>query len=849
MSRSAFRHHRWLIALWFAGCALLSVVLIEATMADEPLSAEQKMAVGLRSRLLYDLADIYCDERLSRKDLSPVDEANLIVEKMQTQVARAVQTPTSQRAVAWQKARQLGAEFIEAQPNHPRRLIIRVQQGLAALTEARLALQELAVQAGPPEGRERALERLRAARTDFDAILRDIGQQLPAAPDKRDDSGTLTNLQLQALKANVEFQIGTCHLLRGELYDDSKQVDRLDAFSSAAKSFENVLKLTDAEGQLWYSVQLEQVEASRLIGERGEAIQRLKSLELEKLPANLRSGYWEQRLELAAVEEEIKPLLEQITRMTERSPQLDLAGLRAALRMAAMSSEREKNQWLNAAADWTKQVETRYGGYWGRLAELTLVGATGNRSTEPSQPQMAPVAGNDSNAGAIEILIRTGDNAAREKRTEDAILAYRKAIAAAQESEQTDAVWRAVLQAYLKVARLLEASQDYRAAAKELLDGVSIQPQHELAPWLQLQAAWCMAQVAAASPEALPEYRQLLEQHLQNYAAAATANQALLWLARLDASARNYRQAANRYLQVDPASEQALSAANELQIVALAHLRELAAQPDRAQSEARSLGDAMVAKLSAATGGKFIAGAPATRALLLAAAGVGLQFDAVSAEKLAQLLGASMEGVPAEDPWRETASAYLAAALAGDENQRGRALELLTGVKQVQSLEMALQLLDSVAARKPEANPVRLAAVEKLLQLAGTDSTNQTELRLRQAAIWESAGELDRAIETLEALAKELPRRLDVQLRLARALAQNPQKQAEALAQWRKVSAGVRDRSDEWYEAKYQVARLLLESGQKAEAKKLLDYLSVVPPGWSDSKWKQQFDALYARCK
>jgi tetratricopeptide (TPR) repeat protein len=514
-----------------------------------------------------------------------------------------------------------------------------------------------------------------------------------------------------------------------------------------------------------------------------------------------------------------------------------------------MAPERDKNQWLNAAAEWTKQIETRYGGYWGRLAELTLVGATGNRTTEPTEPEMNPVAGNDSNSGAIEILIRTGDNAAREKRNDDALLAYRKAIAAAQETEQTDAVWRLVLQAHLKVGRLLESRQAYREAATELLNGVSILPQHELAPWLQLQAAWCMAQVAAASPEALPEYRQLLEQHLQNYASAATANQALLWLARLDASAKNYRQAADRYLQIDPASEQALSAANELQIVALAHLRELAAQPDRAQSEARSLGDAMVAKLSAATGGKFIAGAPATRALLLATAGVGLQFDAVSAEKLAQWLGASLEGVPTEEPWRETASAYLAAALAGDENQRGRALELLTGVKQVQSLEMALQLLDSVAARKPEANPVRLAAVEKLLQLAGTDSTNQTELRLRQAAIWESAGELDRAIETLEALAKELPRRLDVQLRLARALAQSPQKPAEALAQWRKVSAGVRDRSDEWYEAKYQVARLLLESGQKAEAKKLLDYLSVVPPGWSDSKWKQQFDALYERCK
>jgi len=849
MSGSALRYHHWFFALLTAGCAVLAVVCSDAALGDEPLSAEQKMAAGLRGRLLYDLADLYCDERLTRKDLSRVDEANLIVEKIQTQVARAVQTPTSERAVAWQKARQLGDDFLQANPKHPRRLIVQVQQGLAALFEARLALQELAVQAGPSEGRERALERLRAARTDFDNILRELGNQLPSAPDKRDDAGTLTNLQLQALKANVEFQIGTCHLLRGELYDDSKQVDRLDAFSSAAKSFENVLKLTDAEGQLWYSVQLEQAEASRQLGDRAEAMRRLKSLELEKIPANLRPSYWEQRLELAAVEEEIKPLLEQVARMTERSPQLDLAGLRAALRVAGMASDRDKNQWLNAAADWTKQIETRYGGYWGRLAELTLVGATGNRSTGPTQPEMAPVAANDSNAGAIEILIRTGDNAAREKRNDDALLAYRKAIAAAQESEQTDAVWRSVLQAYLKVGRLLEERQAYREAAKELLSGVSILPQHELAPWLQLQAAWCMAQVAAASPEALPEYRQLLEQHLQNYAAAATANQARLWLARLDASARNYRQAADRYLQIEPTSEQALPAASELQIVALAHLRQLAAQPDRAQSEARSLGDAMVAKLSAATGGKFIAGAPATRALLLATARVGLEFDAVSAEKVAQWLSASLEGVPAEDAWRETASAYLAAALAGDENQRGRALELLSGIKQVKTLETALQLLDSIAARRPNANPVRLAAVEKLLQLAGSDSTNQTELRLRQAAIWEAAGELDRAIETLEALAKELPRRLDVQLRLARALAQKPQQQAEALAQWRKVSAGVRDRSEEWYEAKYQVARLLLESGQKSEAKKLLDYLSVVPPGWSDSKLKQQFDALYERCK
>ncbi|MCE2791487.1 MAG: hypothetical protein LW697_03415, partial [Blastopirellula sp.] len=151
--------------------------------------------------------------------------------------------------------------------------------------------------------------------------------------------------------------------------------------------------------------------------------------------------------------------------------------------------------------------------------------------------------------------------------------------------------------------------------------------------------------------------------------------------------------------------------------------------------------------------------------------------------------------------------------------------------------------------RHPVANPVRLAVIERLLQVAGEGAADPSDLRLRQAAIWEAAGEEAKALASLEQLAEQLPRRLDVQLRLARALARNPERQTAALSQWRRVSAGVKDRSDEWYEAKYQVARLLLESGQKAEAKKLLDYLSVVPPGWSDSKWKQQFDALYARCK
>lgn len=839
---------RWAMRWLVIGLGLL-LASSSTACGDEPLSPEQQMAAGLRGRMLYDLADMYCDERLARKELSAIEQANLIVEKVQTQMARAIQTPAGERGDAWDRARTLAESFVAENPAHPRRLLVRVQAGLASLAEARLGLQELAVQAGGANGRTDALERLRAARSEFEAILRELRDTLPAAPAKRDDSERLTSLQLQALQANLEFQIGTCHLLRGELYDSSQLADRLDALSSAEKSFERVLNVTDADGELWSRVQLERVEVARLLGEPGEARQRLSSLDLQKLPASLRPGYWEQQLELANTPREIGAQLEQVGKLTERSPQLELAGLRAALRAAAAADEKERNRWLNSAAEWTRQIETRYGGYWGRLAELTLVGATGSEAVSPVSPVVPEMPPANSSAGAIEILIRTGDNAAREERGDDALRAWRKAIATSQEGSQSEAVWRMVLQAHLKVARILEERQAFREAADELLRGVGLQPQHELAPWLQLQAAWCVAQTAATSPEALAEYRRLLEQHLQQYPQAATLNPALLWLARLEGNAGNYRRAADLYLRIDSASEQALAAATELARVSNLYLQSLAEQPDRARSEARSLSDAILAKLAAATGGKWFAASDATRGLLLTACAIGLRYDTIKAEQMAEWLDNSLVGASAVDAWRGTASAYQIAALATDEQQRGRALELVRSLSGPKSLETALELLEPVAARSVAANPIRLAVIDRLLEVAVAGLTDQTELRLRQAAIWEAAGEGAKALASLEKLAVELPRRLDVQLRLARALTQSPERKEAALSQWRRVSAGVKDRSAEWYEAKYQVARLLLESGKRAEAKQLLDYLQVVPPGWSESPWKQELDELYARCK
>jgi hypothetical protein len=65
-----------------------------------------------------------------------------------------------------------------------------------------------------------------------------------------------------------------------------------------------------------------------------------------------------------------------------------------------------------------------------------------------------------------------------------------------------------------------------------------------------------------------------------------------------------------------------------------------------------------------------------------------------------------------------------------------------------------------------------------------------------------------------------------------------------ALDKWRRVAARLRSYSPYWYEAKYEVARLLIESGDSAAATKLLKYIQAIPPGWDKSPFKSKFEQL-----
>ena len=132
---------------------------------------------------------------------------------------------------------------------------------------------------------------------------------------------------------------------------------------------------------------------------------------------------------------------------------------------------------------------------------------------------------------------------------------------------------------------------------------------------------------------------------------------------------------------------------------------------------------------------------------------------------------------------------------------------------------------------------------------ASNQSGRATVWKLRIADLQQSLDQHKEAIATLTDLVNEFPRKADLQIRLAEAMTKaygrsDPEK---PINQWRRLASKLRPRSDNWFLAKYNVAKLLRSSGKREDALKLLKYIKANPPGWDESKLKSDFDSLFEK--
>ena len=168
----------------------------------------------------------------------------------------------------------------------------------------------------------------------------------------------------------------------------------------------------------------------------------------------------------------------------------------------------------------------------------------------------------------------------------------------------------------------------------------------------------------------------------------------------------------------------------------------------------------------------------------------------------------------------------------------------LVDVNKPETVERYSNMLDEFLKTFPDSPDVNLIRQQKQRlseALKAIPKTPAERLSEAQTALKENRPE--DAVALFTSLAKEFPNAEDVQIGFAEALsASNADK--DALEQWRKVAQNVKQYSPQWYRAKYEVALLLVKTGQKDKAVEMIRLLKLLRPDLGGAEWSEKFEKL-----
>ncbi|MDA8563832.1 hypothetical protein N9L06_05205 [Mariniblastus sp.] len=142
------------------------------------------------------------------------------------------------------------------------------------------------------------------------------------------------------------------------------------------------------------------------------------------------------------------------------------------------------------------------------------------------------------------------------------------------------------------------------------------------------------------------------------------------------------------------------------------------------------------------------------------------------------------------------------------------------------------------------------SAAETLLAVSKNSNHRVAAVRSAADALTKLAKSESPEVEkVLNTLVEERPRDVAILLAQARVSARlgledRPVRVEHPLALWRGLARRLKPETDQWFEAKYNVARLLVAAGEKEKAAQLMNYLAALPAGWSKSSFVRQLNDL-----
>jgi len=180
---------------------------------------------------------------------------------------------------------------------------------------------------------------------------------------------------------------------------------------------------------------------------------------------------------------------------------------------------------------------------------------------------------------------------------------------------------------------------------------------------------------------------------------------------------------------------------------------------------------------------------------------------------------------------------YLRAMLGGRKEKDGLIAKANALPFDSKVVAQVLVLLDRVKASK-QVSEIKLAIADNAIAKT-KEAKSKNQFLLSKASAMSELGMATEAQTIFKQLMGSDSKNLNVLLGMARV-----SKGENALKLWRSIASRTKQQTSAWFEAKYNVARLLHESGKSSEAAKMLRYIKTVPPGWEGSDLKDKFERL-----
>ncbi len=834
---------------------LLLVVALLPTRDATAATADERFVNGLVARQLFTLAELACQDRLADTELTGRQEVAWTVRLIRIMSQHAAHSLPAQQAAHWQAAHQRAERFLAEQTEHPRRVLVALQDALTYLAQGELARLEAGIAADPTAALDRARNTLRTAARQLETIDRQLTEQMATSDGNGTNADSLTADELFSLQNNVRFQLARAFRNQGLCYADGS-TDRVAALSRAIKQLNSTLTQLREDNPLTWQVYLDLATCYRLLEDFAQAQHALKSPLAESAPNAIRIKATAEQSRIMIAADRAQQALDELSHLraslTAPSPDLDFARLEAMLALWKTASESKDeavaSQWQKKVATAVAQIERAHGTYWGRRAKLA---------------QLA-VAESGMASGDIEILRLSADELYHKKQYDQAITTYEKAAELARAdgnlSVATDVEYTAAL--------IEQQLKRYAAAARRMQRLALEQTSHPKSAARHLRAALNAAQAARQDPAAMARYETLLEEHIENWPADKTSNTARKWLGALYQSRHEWETAVAVYRAVTPESDFFPTAITHLATCWEQWLRraQSAGQPIKGiVADATGFFDTLILGPNRQWPERW---SSAHKTAALATARLRVEFSPDELVDAQRVLQAAMEQNTSDDnTWQQEAQSLLVVALAGQVGHQSEALRLLQQLGS-ESVDRLLQLIDQLSGLAKHASPavraqiaqVQIEALNQLKSGTGQLKPHQ-KIRVEQvrADALRAAGKKTEALAVYQQLAAQQPNNGAVQMSFAQLLLESddPDVLTKAIAQWQQVARRIRpDDKDDWLNARYSIALALCKRNRPAKGKKPADrtvaaqrlrYLKATSDV-DQTPWKNKIDDLLRRC-